>query len=89
MIAFENKKVKNVPQTDKKIIEIWFRGYRVYPESSNVPDIVRKTFKSCFAMGEWWNIYSWTNDLFWANDVNEAILNFNEQYGTNIEFIDS
>lgn len=83
MISFEGKKIKNVPQINKKIIEVWVNGQMVYPETSSVPDYIRKKYKSCFATGEWWNIYDWTNDLYWSNDVEEALNNFNEQYGTN------
>lgn len=78
MITIAGEKIKGIPQTDKKIIEIWFKGYMIYPDSK-VPDEVRKAFKSCFAMGEWWNVYDWTDDLFWANDIEEAILNYDER----------
>lgn len=83
MISFKGKKIKNIPKTDKKIIEVWFRGYMIYPEPSEiVPDVIRKIFQSCFALGRWYNTYFWTDDLIWANDVYEAVENYNEQYGT-------
>lgn len=81
MITIADKKIGNTPQVAaKKIIEIWFRGYMLYPDSK-IPDEVRKYFKSCFAMGEWWSVYDWTDDLNWANDIEEAIINYDERDG--------
>ena len=70
----------------KKIIEVWFGGYMIYPELlESVPDVIKKEYKSCFALGNWWNMYFLTNDLDWGNDINEVIENYNEKYGTDYD----
>ena len=88
MLIFNGHKIKDVPQIKAKIIEIWVNGYKVWPEPKpepRLPDELIKKVRSCFALGEWYNYFVWTNDLGWSNNIQEALNYFNELYGTHYE----
>lgn len=88
MIVFNGNKIKDVPQIKAKIIEIWVNGYMVWPEPKpepKLPDELIKRVRSCFALGEWYNVFYWTNEYDWANNINQALEYFNNLYGTEYE----
>lgn len=88
MIVFNGGKIKDVPQIKAKIIEVWVNGYKVWPEPKpepDLPDELKKKVRSCFALGKWYNVFYWTDDYAWANDIYQALEYFNELYGTNYE----
>lgn len=88
MLIYNGQKIKDVPQIKDKVIEIWVNGYKVWPELKRdpyLPDELIKKVRSCFALGEWYNYFPWTNDLGWNNNIQDALNYFNELYGTNYE----
>ena len=88
MLVFNGHKIKDVPQIKEKIIEIWVNGFKVWPDPKPdpaLPDELIKRVRSCFALGEWYNHFYWTNDLGWNNNIQDALNYFNELYGTNYE----
>lgn len=88
MIVINGNKVKDVPQIKAKIIEIWVNGCKVWPENNRDPDLpdeLKKRVRSCFALGNWYNAYYWTNEYDWNNNIRQALEYFNNLYGTEYE----
>lgn len=87
MLVYNGQKIKDVPQIKEKIIEVWVNGYKVWPDPNepHLPKELVKRVRSCFALGEWYDSYTWTNDLGWNNNIRDALNYFNELYGTNYE----
>ena len=88
MLVYNGQKITDVPQIKARIIEVWVNGCKVWPDPKRdpkLPDELIKRVRSCFALGEWYNYFPWTNELEWSNDIIEALNYLNELYGTNYE----